>query len=119
MLFIRTFCEGILFYNSESIVIYDEQYAADHYGNKLPEDDERISSGKYYEYGNIVIESPSMKVVFTKVYTSYDWCAHILNYIEEHISDNAIVLDLNTLIEWKDEYRLFECGDIIKTFKAK
>jgi len=119
MLFVRTFFEGVIFANNESVVVYDEQYAADLYGNKLPADDERLSSGKYYEFGDIIFESPSMKVVFTKVYTSYEWCVHILDYIEKHLSDNVIVIDLNALIKSGDDYREFNCGNIIKTFNAK
>ena len=112
MLFIRSLFSGVIFPNNEPIAVYDEQYPADCYGHKLDDNDERIASGKYYEYGNIIFHSPSMKVTFSGVYCSYNWCPEILDYIQEHLTDNMITLDLNALIKNGDDYQEFECSSI-------
>ena len=65
---------GVIFPDNEPIAVYDEQYPADRYGHKLDDNDERIVSGTYYEYGNIIFQSSSMKVTFPNVYGSYNWC---------------------------------------------
>lgn len=94
MLFIRSLFGGVVFPDNEPIAVYDEQYPGDLYGHRLDDNDERVASLKYYEFGNIIFQSASMKVIFSGVYCSYNWCPEILDYILEHITDNKIVLDL-------------------------
>jgi len=113
MLFVRSYFGGAVFADNESVAVYDDGYEADRYGNKLDENDERLTSGDCYAYGDIVFVSSSMKVIFKRVYASYEWCSEILNYIQKHINDKAIVIDLNALIQRDGEYREFDCGDVV------
>ena len=96
VIFIRSNFEGIMFHH-ESFSIREEIYRADKDGNKLADGDERISNGKYYDFGDIILESPSLKVIFSKVYEPYSWSSTILDHIEKHLHEDVIVLDLNTI----------------------
>ena len=112
MLCIKSFCGGVIFPDNEPIAVYSENYHADCYGHKLDENDERIKSGKCYDYGNVIFQTPSMKVTFPGVYCGSDWCFEILDYIQEHITNDTIILDLDTLVKNGDDYKTFDCGTI-------
>ena len=107
MIIIRSFDAGV-FLEKESFALYDSQYPADEHGNEIDESDPRYKTGYFNECGDIIFETSSVKYIFKKVINSFLWIKEILDYINNHINDTNIIVDMNCLYKESDGgYREF------------
>lgn len=114
MITIRTLFAQINIDPNKEYIIYDEQYPADRFGHPLPEDSQEVKSGEYYEYGDIIIETERKKYTIKSVYSSYEWVAKLIDYINSHKGTDSIFVDMFELWELPDgSYREFECGKVL------
>ena len=114
MITIRTLLAQISIDPNKEYAIYDVQYPADQLGHPLPEDSEEVKSLKYYEYGNIVIETERKKYTITSVYCSYNWVANLLDYINAQKNTGDIFVDMFQLCELPDgSFQEFNYGKIL------
>lgn len=52
---------------------------------------------KYYDYGDIIIYTSSVKVTIPCVQYSYEWVCEILDYLVAHKDEKNVYIDLNEL----------------------
>ena len=62
-----------------------------------------------------------MMIVFYEVEVGYEWMIYIDSFIQEHINDKNIALDLNRIweIEPIADYNYFKCQHVERIFKEK
>ena len=113
MITIRTLFAQINIDQNKEYIIYDVNYPADRFGRPLPEDSEDVKSGNCYDYGNIIIETERKRYTLPTVYSSYEWVADLINYINSHRDKEHIFVDMFELWKLPDgTYREFDCGRI-------
>lgn len=113
MITIRTLFAQINIDQNKEYVIYDVNYPADRFGRPLPEDSEDVKSGNCYDYGNIIIETERKRYTLPTVYSSYEWVANLINYINSQRDKDRIFVDMFELWKLPDgTYREFDCGRI-------
>lgn len=114
MITIRMLFSQISFDPNKEYVIYEEQYPADRFGHPLPEDSEAVKAGKYYEYGNIFIETERKKYTLTAVYSAYEWVSRLIDYINSQKDTDSIFVDMFELWKLPDgDFREFNYGKIL------
>lgn len=113
MITIRTYDFEINIDPNKEYAIYDEPYSADKSGNPIPLDSQEVKTGKYYEYGNIIIETERKKYTLTKVYESYHWIGVILDYIDSLKNTENIFIDMRGEPEFGNAFREFDYGELL------
>ena len=114
MITIRALFSEINISNSEEYAIYKKDYAADRFGNPLPDNSEEVKLGHFYEYGDIIIETVSKRYTLTRIYCAYDWLVALLDQIDAKRNDGDVFIDLNQLIELSDgSFKEFDCSELL------
>lgn len=111
MLIIRSTFFQIVIPDNEPYAIYSIDYYVDKDGTILTETDR----SDVYEYGDIIIQTPSTKYIMKKVYSAYDYAAQIIDYIEEHRNDDQIFIDMYKLNKrWEYHEGTFEIEPVVQ-----
>lgn len=88
---IRSFLYQITLSDHESYAIYTVDYDCDAEGNIVP------SGLDTYEFGDLIIQTSSMRFTIKKTYCAYDYCVGILEEIRERYLDPVIIIDMEKL----------------------
>lgn len=75
--------------HSTEFAIYTRDYFIDKDGVVFDE----ITHGDVYEYGDLIIETPSVKYIFRRVYSAYQYCAEIIRKI--HGQEMQLIISIN------------------------
>lgn len=97
MIIIRSFLWQITIANSQSYVIFTIDYDCD-------EDENIVPHGlDTYEYGDLIIQTDTMRFTVKKTYAAYDYCVRILEEIKAKCREPVIYIDMEELNQfWSD-----------------
>ncbi len=70
-------------------------YTKDYYIDKAGVVYEKMPHGDVYEYGDLIVETPSFRYVFRRVYAAYDYCATLIRMITEQKDQNVITINMD------------------------
>lgn len=93
MLILATMFEMICIPLNTEYSIFTNDYYVDKEGHTYKEADRP----NVYEYGDLIIETPTTRYTFFKVYAAYDYCAKILEIIKKRCLWSAIQIQLEEL----------------------
>ncbi len=93
LLILSTMFEMVCIPLTTEYSIYTNDYYVDDEGNVY----EKTDRLDVYEYGDIVIETPTTRYTFYKVYAAYDYCAQILELIKKQCLRSVIHIQLEEL----------------------
>lgn len=105
-------CNNLLAIQSSEFVLHHDEYPADEKGQIIDENDPRINTGEYYEYGNLYVVTDKKKYVYKKVFSPFEFAVEIINYICEHVNEPNIVIDLDNLIKIREDLYLDFNGEL-------
>lgn len=111
MITIRSLFFVINIDDNQEYVIYDKGYPADWMGNPLPKDSEEVKTGRYYNFGDIIIETNTKRYTIKKFRDSYQWVDWIIDYIYANKEKEKIFIDIFELDKMDDgSYREPDCS---------
>jgi len=111
MLIIRSLFYQITIPDNEPYAIYSTDYYVEKDGTVVTETDRT----DVYEYGDIIIQTPSTKYILKKVYSAYDYAVRIMDYIKEHRNDGLIFVDMSDLNKyWEHHEGTFEIEPVVQ-----
>ena len=85
--------------------IYTTHYYTDENGTVLPDNTDRLD---IYEKGDLIIETPSVKYIWKKIYMPYQYCEDIFKSIAAQKESPIISVDLNEISGGYFDYKGFE-----------
>ena len=68
---------------------------------------EAIEESNGVPYGDICIKTPNSEYRFCKVYAAYEVVARMIYYMNQHLFDSILVLDLEKLCEESFGFRMY------------
>ena len=97
MLILKTMFNLVCIPDNVPYMIYSDEYLLDKEGNRKEYSDPDI--GKYYQYGDLCIQTESVTYKFSKIYACYQWVAWLNNKIIEAYADGSknAVIDMASL----------------------
>lgn len=97
MIIIRSFFYQITIADHESYAIYTVDYDCDEDGNIVP------PGLDTYQYGDIIIQTPTIRFKIMKTYCAYDYCVRMLEEIKSKCNDPVIYINMEDLNKyWPD-----------------
>lgn len=94
MIIIRSLFYQITIPSNEEYAIYANYYYTD--GEPVQTEVEQAEDS---EYGDIIIQTKSVKYILKEVYSAYKYAVSIMDFIKDHLKDNVIYIDLGELDE--------------------
>lgn len=103
MIIIKSLFFQITIPSDEEYAIFSNDYYIDCEGNVF--DKPALDKLDVYEYGDIIIQTARVIYIIKRIYSAYDYVANIIHYIDEHINDSIIKIDMSELNEnWYDHH---------------
>ena len=77
-------------------------YTRDYYIDKEGVIFDEMPHGDVYEYGDLIIETPTAKYIFRRVYSAYQYCADIIRKINEQKMQPIISINLDEAFNMRE-----------------
>ena len=97
MIIIKSLFNAVVLDEGTDFAVYENDYPADKFGNPLAADDPALESLQFYEFGDLIIETKTMKYIFEKIYESYQVSAELVERLSEKKPGENLVIDIGTL----------------------
>lgn len=78
--------------------VYTKDYYIDKNGLVYAE----MPHGDVYEYGDLIIETPTAKYIFRRIYSAYQYCAEIIRKINEQKMQPIISINLDEAFNMRE-----------------